>query len=79
MTTVQTMHYKELRIFVTGTENNACKWFGEVTGDYIKHDPERENFTQPPIASRLADLIHIQVTFNAVTRYSLILAYCLLS
>ena len=50
----------------------GCQTFnGEehyVTGDGIKRDPERENFALPPIASRPANLIHIRVTFHAVTR-----------
>ena len=37
--------------------------------DGIKRNPEWEKFALPPVASRSANLIHILVTFNAVTRY----------
>ena len=40
-----------------------------LPGDGMKLDPERENFAIQPIASRPANLIHIRVTFNSVTRY----------
>ena len=39
-----------------------------VPGDGIKHDPERENLAVLTIAAQTANLIHILVTFNAVTR-----------
>ena len=40
-------------------------------GDGIKRDPERENCAVLTIAAQMANLIHIRVTFNAVTRYAI--------
>ena len=56
-----------------GCTCNAAHIFN-VPGDGIKRDPERENCAMLTIAAQMANLIHIWVTFNAVTRYSLILA-----
>ena len=41
-----------------------------VPGDDNKRDPERENLAVLTIAAQTANVIHIRVTFNAVTRYS---------
>ena len=41
-----------------------------VPGDGIKRDPERENCAVLTIAALTANLIHIRVTFIAVTRYN---------
>ena len=39
-----------------------------VPGDDNKRDPERENLAVLTIAAQTANLIHIRVTFIAVTR-----------
>ena len=40
----------------------------DIPGDAIKRDPERENCAVLTIAAQTANLIHIRVTFIAVTR-----------
>ena len=39
-----------------------------VPGDDNKRDPERDNLAVLTIAAQTANVIHIRVTFNAVTR-----------
>ena len=39
-----------------------------LPGDDNKRDPERENLAVLTIAAQIANVIHIRVTFNAVTR-----------
>ena len=41
---------------------------GTVPGDDNKRDPERENLAVLTIAAQTANVIHIRVTFNVVTR-----------
>ena len=41
-----------------------------LPGDDNKRDPERENLAVLTIAAQTANVIHIRVMFNAVTRYS---------
>ena len=43
---------------------------GGIPGDDNKRDPERENLAVLTIAAQTANVIHIRVTFNAVTRYN---------
>ena len=42
--------------------------YAHVPGDDIKREPERENLAVLTIAAQTANLIHIRVTFIAVTR-----------
>ena len=41
-----------------------------VPGDDNKRDLERENLAVLTIAAQTANVIHIRVTFNGVTRYT---------
>ena len=40
-----------------------------LPGDDNKRDPERENLAVLTIAAQTANVIHIRVMFNAITRY----------
>ena len=57
--------------------NIVLKWLKHtvkefaVPGDDNKRDPERENLAVLTIAAQTANVIHIRVTFNVVTRYNI--------